>query len=271
MALLLHDKELTELMDCFYVLTKIRVALYDEKCNLLVSYPDANKSLCYNWRKNPEFNKKCIESDKHSFEKCKETKKPYVYECHLGLTEASVPIIENDKVIGYMMLGQVWGNKDKTVLYSYIEAMGGRFDGMNEKIKYRSSKQISAAVKILEAMTEYIRLKGIVQLSGKNMIEPIEHFVDENIREPLSINMLCNEFCVSRTKLYRLMGEYYAGGVYAYIRKRRLEKSKELIKNTDMSIAEIADAVGFSDYNYFLRCFKNEYCISPKNFLKSLK
>lgn len=33
---------------------------------------------------------------------------------------------------------------------------------------------------------------------------------------------------------------------------------------TDMPISDIADSVGFSDYNYFLRVFKKHYGISPK-------
>lgn len=42
--------------------------------------------------------------------------------------------------------------------------------------------------------------------------------------------------------------------------------AKKLLKVTDLSISEISDRVGFSDYNYFSRVFKQRYNISPKKF-----
>ena len=277
MALLFHDKELTELMEDFYILTGIRIALYDKDCNRLISYPNNKETFCLCMRKNAEFDKKCKISDKNSLEKCRDKKKLYIYKCHSGLTEAVAPIIENDNVIGYMMFGQVLGNKDKNETQIKLEELCREYH-MSEntyekikKIKYRSDRQIRAAANILDALTEYIHLKGMVQLSGKRLIEPIERYIDEHISEPLSVEQLCREFSISRTKLYKLMSEYQNGGIASFIRRRRLEASRQLIKNADMSVAEVADAVGFSDYNYFLRCFKKEYGISTKKYLKSVK
>ena len=54
------------------------------------------------------------------------------------------------------------------------------------------------------------------------------------------------------------------GGVAAFIRKKRLSHAKKLLLTTNLSTTEIADASGFSDYNYFLRLFKKEYGISSK-------
>lgn len=277
MALLFHDEELTELMEDFYVLTGIRTALYDENCNLLISYPNGKETFCSCMRKNIEFEKKCLESDRNSFKQCMSTKKLCIYKCHAGLTEAAVPIIENDRVIGYMMFGQVTGNSNKKEIQLRLETLCREYcaplsiyEKIN-KIKYRSDRQIRAAAKILDSLTEYIRLKGMVQLSKKRLIKPIEDFIDAHISEPISVERLCREFSVSRTKLYKIMGEYQAGGIASFIHRRRLEKSKLLIKNTDMSVSEIADAVGFADYNYFLRCFKREYGVSTKKYLKSVK
>ncbi|MBO5218088.1 MAG: helix-turn-helix transcriptional regulator, partial [Clostridia bacterium] len=57
--------------------------------------------------------------------------------------------------------------------------------------------------------------------------------------------------------------------VAAFVRRRRLEHAKKLILEGKMSIPEIADTVGFSDYNYFLRVFRQEFGISPRRFAKS--
>ena len=63
------------------------------------------------------------------------------------------------------------------------------------------------------------------------------------------------------------MKQYTSGGIASFIKQKRLKKAKLLIKTTDMKISEISAAVGFSDYNYFLRVFKKEFGVSPKKMV----
>ncbi len=47
-------------------------------------------------------------------------------------------------------------------------------------------------------------------------------------------------------------------GIASYIKKLRLEKAKELLTQTDLTVSQVAMEAGFSDYNYFCRIFKKE-------------
>jgi AraC family L-rhamnose operon regulatory protein RhaS len=55
-------------------------------------------------------------------------------------------------------------------------------------------------------------------------------------------------------------------GIAAYVRRRRMHRAKKLLKNTTLSIGEIAHTVGFTDYNYFSRVYKKTYGKSPKRY-----
>ena len=55
-------------------------------------------------------------------------------------------------------------------------------------------------------------------------------------------------------------------GIAAYIKKLRMEKAKELLKQTDLTISQVAAQTGFSDYNYFCRVFKKETGIPAKKY-----
>jgi len=46
----------------------------------------------------------------------------------------------------------------------------------------------------------------------------------------------------------------------------KLEKSKQLLKHTELNISEIAYAVGFKDPSYFSRLFSEKYGISPSQY-----
>ena len=47
----------------------------------------------------------------------------------------------------------------------------------------------------------------------------------------------------------------------------RINKAKELLKTTSLSLAEISEAVGFNDYFYFIKKFKKEVGVTPGKYL----
>ena len=51
------------------------------------------------------------------------------------------------------------------------------------------------------------------------------------------------------------------------VKEIRLNKSIELIKNTDLSVSEIAFAVGFKDSGYYSKCFRKKYNQSPREYM----
>ncbi len=272
MSLLYHDAELMELMKDFYSISGIRIVLFDENFEELVAYPKGEHSFCHCMRKNPEFLERCRESDRCAFENCRRTNKLHISKCHAGLIEASVPMVSEGRIIGYMMLGRITDKKDKIELIGAIKThcKDFRIDREDEerikKIKYRSEKQIHSAAKILEVCCEYVRLREFVHPSGKQLIDTLERYVDMHIREDISVERICRELDISRTRLYETLRPHLNSGIAAYVKHRRLEYAKELLKSTDMSVPEISDACGFADYNYFLRSFKQKYGMSTKQF-----
>ncbi|MBP3742789.1 MAG: helix-turn-helix transcriptional regulator, partial [Treponema sp.] len=53
-----------------------------------------------------------------------------------------------------------------------------------------------------------------------------------------------------------------------FVSDKRLEKARQLLESTDLSIKEITAEVGYNDQNYFSRIFKNKYGLSPKEYRK---
>ena len=51
-----------------------------------------------------------------------------------------------------------------------------------------------------------------------------------------------------------------------YITQCRIERAKELLASTMMSINEIAEAVGYQDAKYFSRIFRKQVCIKPSEY-----
>ena len=270
MSLWYHENELMELMKDFYTLTGIRIILFDESYREILAYPPKEKSVCFCLRENPEFDQKCRQSDEESFQRCKKNKCVHIFKCHAGLSEATAPVLENGHIIGYMMFGQVTNNKNKDIFLEEMTALCKEYQIEQDlsyrirKIKYRSNEQLHAAAKLLDAYVHYIRLKDIVHPSGEQLIDAIDAFLEKHLSEEIDVNRICHEMNIGRTRLYELIHPHTDGGIAAYVRNKRLVHAKKLIQTTDLSIPEIAEACGFSDYNYFLRIFKQKFGVSSR-------
>lgn len=261
----LNKESLLDLMKDFNLLTGIKIALFDADGNEILSYPEGHCEFCALMRTNDSTARYCLESNARSFERCKKTKSIEVYRCHAGLIETTAPLIENDSIIGFIMFGQITDNNDRLslrqslldVIDNYNLDKAGRNASIYE-ITYKNEEQIKAASKILEACTFYVLLKDMVSLQRETFIQNFNAFLLSHLSEDLSIDRLTSEFNISRNKLYDSCNRYLQTGIAEHIKMLRISEAKRLLKETDKSVHEISDAVGFTDYNYFCRVFKKE-------------
>jgi len=98
-------------------------------------------------------------------------------------------------------------------------------------------------------------------------IATILNYINENLKEALSIESIAERFYMSK---YYLMHKFKAQTGYTvhnYILQKRLILAKELIKK-GKAVTEVYMECGFSDYSNFIRAFRNNYGVSPKKYYK---
>ncbi len=94
-------------------------------------------------------------------------------------------------------------------------------------------------------------------------------FVAENMRNNFSLDDAAQAAGVSSFYLSKLFKEETGETFINYVTDRRLEKAKQMLLETDLSIKEITGQTGYNDQNYFSRLFKNKFGISPSDFRNS--
>ena len=80
-------------------------------------------------------------------------------------------------------------------------------------------------------------------------------YLDEHYAEKLSLDTLAATFFISKFYLCRRFKEDYHTTIQQYIQNRRISKSMELLRYSDLTIHEIARQVGFENGNYFNKVF----------------
>jgi len=81
-------------------------------------------------------------------------------------------------------------------------------------------------------------------------------YVDANISEDLTLDALAAVACLSPCHLSRSFRRTKGIGLHRYVVQRRLERAKHLLSDTDIPIASIALAVGFTSPAAFATCFR---------------
>lgn len=267
--------KMQELMKSFYILSGIRFVLFDSDFNEVTSYPKESCEFCRLMKGCKKTRRKCNYTDRKSFEKCAESDAPVVYKCHSGLVEAVIPLHENNVISGYLMFGQVVEEGGLPLLLSKVPQMVTKYGFQRETLETaisnvacKTPEQINAAAKIMEACTNYVMYKELVTPENDRIFENAKKYIDEHLGEPFNINDLCETVGTGRTKLYGIFRKEAKMGISEYLKRRRLHYAKKLLKTTDLKVFEISEKVGFNDYTYFNRVYKERYGISPNKYRK---
>ncbi|MBP1614846.1 MAG: hypothetical protein H6Q13_2294 [Bacteroidetes bacterium] len=94
-----------------------------------------------------------------------------------------------------------------------------------------------------------------------------EHLMDADFK----IDEFAAEMNISKTVLHRKFRALVGQTPNQFIRTIRLRKAVNLLNTSELTIAEIAYLTGFNQSHYFIKCFREVYNDTPKNFRQALK
>jgi len=266
------DRErLMELMKGFYLLSGIRMVLFDDEYREILAYPESPCAFCARMKGDERTRELCAASDRLSFRQAGSGRKLMIYHCHAGLIEATIPLVDDHVIIGYLMFGQISGDGSRELLNERLRGKLEEYDiGADwefvKGIPLKSDEEIHAAAKIMEACTLYALLNQAVSLKKRHFTGRLREFLTEHISEPLDAQRVAEAFGMSRTRLYQQCQQYLGMGIAEYVRMLRIEHGQRLLTETGLSVSEVALRTGFSDYNYFCRVFRAETGLSPKKY-----
>lgn len=118
--------------------------------------------------------------------------------------------------------------------------------------------------------------KGIVERQSTNLLavpDPVVaralRFIWDHFTEQISVDDVAMETGVAKSTLIRKFKKNLNHGVNFEVRRKRLEYSCELLRSTQMTVEDIANASGFPSLPYFYTAFTDFNGISPGNYRKT--
>jgi AraC-like DNA-binding protein len=262
------------LLQSFFMLAKVRVGFFDLEGNEIMAFPQARTGYCNLIRGGPKGDEACRRCDRDAIRKAGRYNGPYIYQCHAGLTEALAPISSEKERIAYLMIGQVrqpesederfWDGMRRKVghLCSDMDGLKSAYSGL----KVVKVEEIHACADILQALANYVWLDNYIRIQNEPLSVRIKAYITDHLSGDLSLAGLARQFGIGKTTLCGAVKRDYRLTVNELIRSVRVERAEQLLQSGKRSIAQIAEAVGIDDYNYFSKVFREETGVTPSVF-----
>ena len=95
-------------------------------------------------------------------------------------------------------------------------------------------------------------------------------YIEANYNQRITVEQLADMVCLSEDRFGHLFREGVGQPPLQYINAMRLRKALNMLKTNQYTVTEVADAVGFRDYNHFGRLFRKQYGCTPNEIKRGM-
>ena len=101
------------------------------------------------------------------------------------------------------------------------------------------------------------------------IIREIHDHLTEHMEQRVTIEELSRRYLINPTTLKTVFKEVYGNSLAAHMKEHRMEKAAALLRETDMSVAEIAGQVGYESQSKFTAAFKEQFGQLPTAYRRT--
>lgn len=152
---------------------------------------------------------------------------------------------------------------------SYLKLHKLEFDKLFEKDEYKNRslhtmESLSGAYQFLKYVLERMEKATETDNGKRQLVEKLKKCIEEHLNEELSRTQPSNSVNFLGDYVARVFKMITGKTLSEYIMDRRIERAKEYLLETDMSVGNISYEVGFNNFSYFSKAFK-EHTGSTQN------
>ena len=123
-----------------------------------------------------------------------------------------------------------------------------------------------------EAGAEKEKLQSAYSIQNEHeIIRKSQGYVAEHVQDKLTVPMVAQGIQVSASYLTALFQKHLQISPGEYIRRMKLQESKQLIREGNMNFTQIAETLHYSTIHQFSRQFKEKFGITPTQYAKSVR
>lgn len=117
-----------------------------------------------------------------------------------------------------------------------------------------------------ELLSEQSQLNSERETATEDIVKSIIQFLQKNYASEINFSQIASDYNFSASYLTKIFREHTGTSPIKYLIEYRIKIAKSLLKDTNLTVKEIAEKTGFVDQFYFSKCFKNYCGITPSQY-----
>jgi len=149
---------------------------------------------------------------------------------------------------------------------SAMDLMGPNYIDLINEFDRLTASEMKRYINLLISNASALPTSG-----GKIDINKVLEYIDANYKADIYLTQVAEAFNTSDKYLSRLFKEKLGIGFHEYLTVLRIEKAKSLLSDTELSVNQIGEMVGFTNYSTFFRLFKKYEGVNPSQYRDNIK
>lgn len=222
----------------------------------------------------------CRHSDTAALERVRDSGEFYFYECPFGLFEAVFPIKNKEELLGFLMFSPMLDEGEEAGRCA-VEKTMARTGGLKHDTLLEMTREISRfdaerralLERVAPIFADYIARNNLLPENRPSIGYLVKQYVRQNLGDKISLQSIASALHCSTVTLTESFRREYGMTIMQYVLQKRMERSEELLCHVTppLTIGEVAERCGFSDMEYFSKCFKDMHGVSPSVWRKEKK
>ncbi|OZB92244.1 response regulator [Paenibacillus sp. XY044] len=181
----------------------------------------------------------------------------YFRDFHLGMTEV---VYLWNQAVGILINAYSEELKDMELEFLNYSEIKERFEHFESLCSFLHEVLVSIRIGNSRSLQE-----GDIQSCFNRMI----NYINQHFEQKLYLKDLSSQFFINQVYCCQLFRKNLGKTFSEYVSELRIKKARELLRQTDLSIEEVAIKAGYVDYYYFNKVFKKHCGMTPTKFRKS--
>ena len=264
----LEIERLSPLLGDLYRITGLKFALHDEASREIYS-SSCKCAFCSLIGQASGGYERCVACDRQHAACDAPDGAQDVYTCHAGLVEVAVPVYDQGKRVATVMFGQILEEGDREKQWESVRRKCAWYPDMAQlrgaflQVRQMNGEEVRACADIVRACVSEARLTGMKAQAAKSDPQRVKEYLEAHYAQSVTLDRLSRELGVGKTRLCRVIREGTGETLTGALKALRVKAAAKLLLETDLSVQEIAEAVGIPDYNYFTKVFSRAWGMTP--------
>lgn len=246
----------------------------------LLDYRHDQAPLCMLLRRNPDFAARCADCDTRHLRSIGQGQPAQFYLCHAGLVDLVVPILVDGRHVGSFQGGQVLPSQPTEVRFRRFKSrLGSTCPVSDATLRKRYFATPWMGEQRLANLVELVGLLAAhISELGTRLLEPVypqgspvgraQAYIQAHLKEPLTLADVGRAAGVAPSYLSLLFLRDGGENFSVHVRRLRVERAKNLLKEPRLALERIASEAGFGSLRTFHRAFRKGVGMGPAQWRK---